>query len=328
MDKLRALEYFVAAAEEGSLSGAARRFEVTIPAVAKMVTSVEKRLGTSLFDRGVHGLALTADGERYLESCRPLLQELAAVDESLSVAVDRPKGEVVVGAPAFALSNCVGPFLARFHERYPDIDLDFQIVNQVGDLEASSIDIFLLFGWHDTPALVQRPLAQSAYAVVASPGYWREHGRVEHPSELERHACFAFRNPRGVLLDLWEFEREAERHSIRIRGWLSSSHRNLLVDAAIAGEGVIRATDLITMTLIKTGRLERVLADWKGLHAPPVSVAYRGKQARTPRIRAVLDFLADCFRRLDAERHEGRLPMAERPAWYERRYNRASSSLR
>ena len=57
MDKLRALEYFVAAAEEGSLSGAARRFEVTIPAVAKMVNALEKQLRTSLFDRGAHGLS-------------------------------------------------------------------------------------------------------------------------------------------------------------------------------------------------------------------------------------------------------------------------------
>src|SRR6186997_229073 len=99
MDKLRALEYFVAAAEEGSLSGAARRFEVSIPAVAKMVTSLEKRLGTPLFDRGSQGLSLTADGERYLVGCRPLLEELAAVDESMGTATERPQGEVVVGAP-------------------------------------------------------------------------------------------------------------------------------------------------------------------------------------------------------------------------------------
>jgi DNA-binding transcriptional LysR family regulator len=328
MDKLRALEYFVASAEEGSLSGAARRFEVSIPAVAKMVTSLEKSLGTTLFDRGVHGLSLTSDGERYLESCRPLLEELAAVDESMGAAAERPRGEVSVGGPAFALQNCLGPFLSRFHERYPEIVLDFRITNQVSDLDGSPIDIFVLFGWHDTPDHVQRPLAQSRYIVLSSPGYWRAHGGVEHPKDLAQRQCFAFRNPRGVLLDLWEFERGREKHSVKARGWLASSHRNLLIDAALAGEGIIRGTDLITLPLVKAGRLVPVLTDWNGLHAPPVNVAYRPKHSRTPRIRVVIDFLADCFRKLEAQRADGRVAVAQRPEWYERRYNRASSSVR
>jgi LysR family transcriptional regulator for bpeEF and oprC len=328
MDKLRALEYFVAAAEEGSLSGAARRFEVTIPAVAKLVTSLEKRLGTSLFDRGSKGLTLTADGERYLESCRPLLEELADVDDSMGTAAVRPRGEVVVGAPAFALQNCLGPALPRFHTRYPDIDLDFRIVNQVGDLEGTAIDVFVLFGWHDTPDMVQKPVAQARYVVLGSPAYWAAHEPVNRPGDFTKHQCFPFRNPRGVLLDLWEFERGKEKESVKVRGWMASSHRNILIDAALGGEGVVRASDILTLPLMKQGRLVPVLQDWHGLHAPPVNIAFRPKHRRTPRIRAVVDFITDTFRRLVGEREAGRVAVAERPVWYERRYGRASSSVR
>jgi LysR family transcriptional regulator for bpeEF and oprC len=151
---------------------------------------------------------------------------------------------------------------------------------------------------------------------------------VEHPRDLAGHTCFAFRNPRGVLLDLWEFERGGEKHSIKIRGWLASAHRNMLFDAAMAGEGVIRGTDLIMLDLIRAGRLEPVLTDWNSLHAPPVSVAYRAKHARTPRVRAVIDFLSDSFRRLASARGEATTAATPRPIWYERGYNRASSSLR
>lgn len=45
MDKLRALQYFIAAADEGSLSGAARRLDNSVPAVSKLITSLEKTLG-------------------------------------------------------------------------------------------------------------------------------------------------------------------------------------------------------------------------------------------------------------------------------------------
>jgi DNA-binding transcriptional LysR family regulator len=328
LDKLRALQYFVAAAEEASLSGAARRHEVSIPAVAKMVSALERALGASLFDRSPQGLALTADGARYLESCRPLLEQLAEADESMALAAARTRGEVVVGAPAFVLQNCIAPDLPRFHARYPDIELDFRIVNQVSDLDGAAIDVFILFGWHETPGFVQKRVAQTRYTVLAAPGYWAAREVVERPADLARHECFAFRNPRGVLLDLWEFERANVRESVKVRGWFASSHRNMLLDAALAGEGVIRSTDLIAQALVRSGRLAPVLWSWDSLHAPPVHVLFRPKHRRTPRIRAFVDFAAEVFRRLEAEREEGYVAAAQRPAWYGRRSGRASASLR
>ena len=65
MDKLRALQYFIAAAEDRSLSGAARRLDVSVPAVSKLITSLEQTLGATLFDRTVQGLTLTSNGEIY-----------------------------------------------------------------------------------------------------------------------------------------------------------------------------------------------------------------------------------------------------------------------
>jgi LysR family transcriptional regulator, regulator for bpeEF and oprC len=328
MDKLRALEYFVAAAEEGSLSAAARRLDVSIQAVAKLVTSLERNLGASLFDRGFQGLTLTADGARYLEGCRPVIDQLSEIDQSMGTAASRPRGEVVVGAPPFALQNCIGPFLPKFHARYPEIELDFRIVHTVDSVGDGPIDVFILFGWPDTPGFVRKAVAQNTYQVLASPGHWAAHPPVQRPGDLERHPCFAFRSPRGVLLDLWEFERGGLRESVKTRGWLSSSHRNMLIDAAVSGEGVIRIADLVARPLVRLGSLVPALGDWHGLDAPPVSVVFRPQHRRTPRIRAVIDFVTEIFRRLEAERGEGTVAAAQRPSWYERRSGRASKLAR
>lgn len=83
MDKLRALQYFVASADEGSLAGAARRLAVSVPSVHKLVASLERELGVALFQRSARGLALTANGLHYLDACRPLLAELAAADAAV-----------------------------------------------------------------------------------------------------------------------------------------------------------------------------------------------------------------------------------------------------
>jgi LysR family transcriptional regulator, regulator for bpeEF and oprC len=327
MDKLRALQYFVAAAEEESLSGAARRHDVSIAAVSKLVGGLERSLGARLFDRGPQGLVLTADGSRYLQACQPLLHQLEEADEAISAAAGKAKGLLVVGAPAFVLQNFLGPSLLRFHARYPEIDLDFRIVNGPGDAEAEGVEVFVLFGWHEMPDHVQKPIAQNLYTVVASPAYWEAQGTPTRPRDLEAHQCFAFRSPQRVLLDVWDFERGAEKESVRARGWLASSHRNMLLDAALAGQGVVRSTDLIALPLLRSGRLRAVLQDWHGLHAPPANVIFRPQHRRTPRVRAFVDHVVEIFRRVEAERGEHSVAPVERPHWHDARLGRHPSSL-
>lgn len=71
MDKFRALQYFIAAAEEGSFSGAARRLDVSVPSITKLVGGLERELGIRLMDRNTQGLRLTTKAAPIL---RPVLR--------------------------------------------------------------------------------------------------------------------------------------------------------------------------------------------------------------------------------------------------------------
>src|SRR4051794_36440325 len=115
MDKLRSLHYFVAAAETSSFSAAARRFGVSTAAVAKMIQSLERELGLTLFERHAQGLALTAGGASYLEACRPALAQLADADEQATAAMSRVSGTVVVGVQPIIAQECLTPMLPRFN---------------------------------------------------------------------------------------------------------------------------------------------------------------------------------------------------------------------
>src|SRR5690349_9273233 len=118
MDKLRALQYFAAAAAETSLSGAARGFGVSVTAVAKLINALEKELGAKLFDRTSRGLTLTAEGTRYLDACLPALAQLDAADERLRTSTLRPRGTVVVGVQHVIARGWLTAALPRFHDRY------------------------------------------------------------------------------------------------------------------------------------------------------------------------------------------------------------------
>ena len=130
MDKLRALEYFVAAAQAGSFAGAARQLDVSVPSIHKLIASLEAQLGTRLFERTHKGLRLTASGDTYLESCRPLLEELAALDRVVSRSADSPSGTLVIGAPSQLTHHLLLPALPRFRALYPDIQIDFRVVQR------------------------------------------------------------------------------------------------------------------------------------------------------------------------------------------------------
>jgi LysR family transcriptional regulator for bpeEF and oprC len=330
MDKLRALQYFVAAAEERSFSGAARRLEVSVPAIAKLITSLERNLGAALFDRTAHGLTLTADGYGYLETCQPLLEQLAAADEVVSGAAARPRGTLVIGAPPFLAQHCILPALPRFHARYPDIQLDIRIVHRPADADAGAVDVFVLLGWPEHPDLVHRRIGRTRFLVCAAPAYWAAHGIPQRPKDLERHVCLLFRGPEGTVLDLWQYERGEEKESAAVKGWLISNHRDVILDAVIAGEGIARMSDLTIRTHLHAGRLVPVLLDWETKDAPPINLLYRPSHRRTPRVRLFIEFVTDLFRRLEAEREDRFTSQlaAERPSWYGRRYGRASAAGR
>jgi DNA-binding transcriptional LysR family regulator len=324
VDKLRALQYFVASAEAGSFAGAARRFEVSVPAIQKLVTALERSLGVGLFERSAQGLTLTASGASYMESCRPLLDELAAVDEAVARAAQRPSGTLAIGAHPQLAHHFLLPELPLFHARYPDILIDFRVVHRLTDPDAGTVDVFLLHGWPEANDFVHRRLGYSKSLIVAAPEYWRAHGVPRHPNDLARHRCMLMRNPTGILIDLWEFERGVEKASVTVGGWLSSNDREVVLDAVLAGEGVGRFNQITTRAHLQSGRLVPVLGDWEVKGGPPVNLLYRPNQRRTPRVRLFIEFVAALLREVEVESGGG----AERPHWHRRGYGRASSVLR
>lgn len=330
MDKLRALEYFVAAAHARSFSKAARALEVTVPAMTRMVGELERRLGVRLLDRSNRGLGLTADGARYLDTCRPLLQQLARADEELAGTAARPLGTLVVGSPSYLSEHCLAPALHEFHSLHPEIELDLRTIDRA-DLPSGGVaEVLVLFGWPDSRDWVQRRIAQTRMLVCAAPEYWRRNGLPQSPRELEGHTCLVYRDAEGTALDLWTYERNGVRETAAVKGWLVSNHRDDIVRAVLDGAGIARFSDLTVQEHLRTGRLVPALADWESKESPPVNLLFRPAHRRLPRVQLFAEFAAELFARLERERQPrpaSRYP-AERPAWYRRRRTRASAATR
>jgi LysR family transcriptional regulator, regulator for bpeEF and oprC len=333
MDKLKAVEYFVASIDEGSFARAAQRLGISVQAVQKLVGSLERSLGVTLLERGARGVRLTAGGSEYLDHCRALLselEELGHAERLLKGSKDRPSGSLVVAAnPGLAL-NILLPVLPRFNALYPDIEFDLRTVNRIGDADALTADVLLLQGWPEVPAdYVHRDLGSGQTLIMAAPDYWRSHSMPKHPSDLAEHTCLSKRNPSGILLDLWEFKRDGETCRVTVHGWLSSNSRGAILDLVMGGHGVGRFSELTSRSYVQAGRLVPVLTDWEVQGGSPINLIYKSSARRTPKTRVFIDFTLACLNEMNGQAVSNAPKEAtELPAWHRRGYARASATVR
>lgn len=319
MDKFRAIEYFVGAAAEGSLSAAAHKLGVTVPAVSKLIGSLERSLGTRLFERSARGLALTPAGEEYLSACRSVVETLAAADDSVGRARTQLAGPVALAVQNVLAQHCLAPALGRFHARHPGIRLDVRDFSTGREVDVEGADLRVALIWDEQPDQVVRVLARPRLVVCAAPVYWARHGLPLRPRDLEHHNCFVLRAVRGTAMDHWPFERDGEQEAAVVDGWMTVSNvnRDVAVAAALAGEGVVRSLDIVLEEHLRSGRLVAALGDWSATDAPSVRLMVRPAAMRLPRVRATVDFLKEAF--AEVERRCAALPGARgqptTPAW-------------
>ena len=335
MDKLKAIQYFLAAAQTGSLSAAARQQDVSLQAVAKLVSALEVQLGVTLFQRGSRGLTLTADGVQYADACAPLLAQLQAADDGLRQARQRPQGTLVVGGTPFFLQHCIVPALSGFHDNYPDLTLDMRTVLHLDEAAGRDCDLLVLHGWFEAGDWVRRELPVMPQITVATPAYWKRHGIPRHPSELANHNCLCYRNPYGKLLDLWRYRLIGQAdgqgevvEQVIVRGRLNSNHRDNLLELVQRDGGVMRIAYGTAQADLASGRLVPVLLDWEMMDPPPLAIYFKPELRRTLRLRVFGDFVDDLCAELARQTTvQGQSSVDLRPGWHHSSSRRASSWL-
>lgn len=330
MDKLRALRYFIAAAEGASLSAAARHHDVSVAAVAKLIGALEADLNVRLLERRSQGVVLTAAGSAYLESCRPLVDALAAADEAASGAAYKVRGTVVVGVQPVIAQQCLTPALPRFLATYPEIELDIRLFMRPTEEQVRGLDVMLVIGWPQADDLVRRRLGAVSYAVCAAPAYWAARGVPRHPSDLAGHNCLCIRaRESGAVMDLWQFRRGDDEVAVQVCGTVVADnvHRDSVRELMIAGVGVGRILewDLRRDSQLAPGALVPALTDWTMPEVPPITLLHPASVRRIPRVRLFIDWVTQLFADIERQRQAPKAASGV-PRWIKVQRSRTSAT--
>src|ERR1700751_643160 len=137
MDRMQAMQAFVAVADLRGFAPAARKLGLSPPAVTRLIAALEERLGARLLQRTTRSAALTDAGARYLERARRILADVEEAERAAAGERTRPSGRLVVSAPLGFGRLHVGPVMSTYLKRYPEVSgelrLEDRIVNLVED---------------------------------------------------------------------------------------------------------------------------------------------------------------------------------------------------
>lgn len=256
------LAVFAAIASEGSFTRAARRLGVTQSALSQTMKRLESQLGFRLLTRTTRSVAPTAAGERLLATLSPAIAGLEDEIEALFHARGAATGTVRITTGKHAADTLLWPMLPSFMRRHPGIEVEVSVEDGMTDVVTGRYDAGIRLGERlekDMIALAIGPTLR--VAVVASPGYLRNHPAPMEPADLTPHRCIAYRGAQGDLSS-WSFERNGRAVTVAPGRGPVFNDADLLVAAALEGFGILYILEDLVAAPIADGRLTRLLEPW------------------------------------------------------------------
>ena len=295
LESLADIAVFVRVVERGSFTLAAEDLGLSRAVVSKYLSRLEERLGARLLNRTTRRLALTEAGATLFEASRGALERIEEAESALARFQQSPRGRLRVSAPmSFGILH-LGPALADFSRRFPDVTLDVSLDDRFVNLVAEGIDVAVRIGTLTDSSLVARRLGITRAVACASPGYLAEHGEPQSPEELASHDGLIYSYLASG--NVWRFTtRDGREIPVAIAGPLRVNNGIVLAEAAIAGRGVLLSPSFYVAPMLRDGRLKRILADYR-LPELGIYAVYPQREHVPPQVRVFIDYLAARFGR-------------------------------
>jgi DNA-binding transcriptional LysR family regulator len=287
---LNRLAIFVAVVEAGSLTAAAGRLGLAKSMVSKHMQLLEAEVGVALLVRSTRTLRLTEAGRAFYDASRQVLQAAEEAIEGARSGRDSVQGKLRVAAPVDYGVMVVAPLLSSLRVRYPGLTVELLCADHRVDLIAEGIDVAVRLGKLADSGLQAARVGPLLRWLVASPDFIARHGMPGEPAALAPLPYVELTvvaQPGSFALS----DAEGRVHDVAMRNTVFSTNTAYAARAAaLAGDGVLRATVFSVRDDIAAGRLVRLLPDWS-LAASDIHAVYPASPHLPQKVRVFIDEL-------------------------------------
>jgi DNA-binding transcriptional LysR family regulator len=273
------IQAFLAVAEEGSLSGAARETGISQPTLSRQIKAIEDQLHVRLFDRQAKGLDLTDTGHELLPAAKAMF---AAAGQFANIAAGHDQeieGTVRITASEFVSHYILPEIMADIRESHPDIQLELNSTDHSENLLFREADIAIRMYRPTQLDMITRRLGVLQLGFFASQSYIQRRGEPVSIAELMTHDMIGYDRSERFIKGAAEYGWELSKHDFAVRCDLQTLHGELI--KAGCGVGILSTE--------AGARMPELVAVIKSFPVPGLAVWLTSHEAlrHTPRVRAV-----------------------------------------
>ncbi|MBP2846482.1 LysR family transcriptional regulator [Dickeya oryzae] len=287
---LEEMQAFVVVVDCGSVTAAAGQLGQTTSGISRALSRLESKLGMTLMHRTTRRLALSEEGQIFLQHARDALYTVELAEEQMALRRSKPCGRLRINAAASFMQHVIVPIIPEFRRRYPCILLELNSDDLIIDLLEQQTDIAIRIGELRDSSIHARPLGATRLRLLASPAYLNRHGTPLSVDALAGHTLLGF--TQSESLNLWPL-RNAFGDDYPISPTIAASNGEMLRQLALSGEGIVQLSDFMARDDVAAGRLVQVLAQETLDRRLPVNAVYYRNTELASRIVCFLDFLSE-----------------------------------
>jgi DNA-binding transcriptional LysR family regulator len=288
VNKIAAMQTFVAIMDHGSLTAAADALGKALPTVVRSLSTLEENLGVRLLRRTTRRMSLTEEGHIYLERCRQILTDIEQAEQALSNQQAAPRGALRVTAPVLFGQLHVAPAVLGFLREYTEVQVELLLFDRVVNMIEEGIDVGIRIAALEDSSMIATRVGEVRRVVCASPSLLDRMGIPEHPGVLKDLPCVHFQGLASA--PVWNFAGGRKRISVAIDGPFTCNHAAAAVEACAAGLGFGRFLSYQVESLVAEKKLALVLQEFEPPPIP-IHVVFAHARLMTPRVRVFVDWI-------------------------------------
>jgi DNA-binding transcriptional LysR family regulator len=290
MDRIDAMQAFLAVADLRGFAPAARKLGLSPSGVTRLIAALEDRLGARLLQRTTRSVTLTDVGARYLERIRPILADVEEAEDAVEGERTRPSGRLTISAPVGFGRLHVSPVMSAYLTRYPEVSGELRLSDRMINLVEDGVDLAVRIGHLADSSLVARQVGEMRRIVVASSGYLEARGEPKTPEAVASHATIQF----GAMTASpdWRFVEAGRDVRIACTPRFSTNSADAAIQYAEQGGGLTRVLAYQAAAAVKAGRLTIVLAEFE--QPPlPIHIVYPTSRLLSAKVRSFIDLVVE-----------------------------------
>lgn len=293
MDRYHLMNVFVAVAEMEGFAAAARRLDMSPPAVTRAVSALEDRLGVRLLTRTTRMVRVTEAGARYLEDARRIMADFDEADAAAAGSNATPRGLLAVTAPVLFGKLYVMPVVTEYQTLFAQTTVSALFVNRVVNMVDEGIDVGIRIGVLPDSSLRAIRVGRVRRVVVGAPAYLAQFGAPKAPEDLQQHRLIAASGASPTTE--WSFGEGERKRAVKVQPRIQVNTNDSALEAARQGFGLTRLLSYQVAPQLASGELKTVLEDFEGA-ALPIHVIHREGRHGATKVRSFVDLVVERLR--------------------------------